>query len=75
MWKIQLCGHVEKAMFHVSYRRPMPKWQDDVFVELIIVRASYYFLYNYRVNYYYYIVRWCSGVACNWCVSLDVALV
>ena len=21
-----------------------------------------------------YIVKWCSGVACNWCTSLDIAL-
>ena len=29
---------------------------------------------NYRVNYYDYIVKWCSGIPCNWCVSLDIAL-
>ena len=33
------------------------------------------FLPNYSVNYYDYIVKWCSGVACNWCVSLDIALI
>ena len=22
-----------------------------------------------------YIVKWCSGVACNWCVSLDITLI
>ena len=33
------------------------------------------FLPNYRVKYYDYIVKWCNGVACNWCVSLDIALI
>ena len=28
---------------------------------------------NYRVKYYDYIVKWCSGIACNWCASLDIA--
>ena len=23
---------------------------------------------NYRVKYYDYIVKWCSGMKCNWCV-------
>ena len=30
------------------------------------------FCFNYRAKYYYYILQWCSGVACNWCVSLDI---
>ena len=29
------------------------------------------FLPKYRVKYYDYIVKWCSGIECNWCVSLD----
>ena len=33
------------------------------------------FLPNYRVKYYVYLVKWCSGAACNWCVSLDIALI
>ena len=34
------------------------------------------FLSNYCVKYCdYIIVKWSSGVACNWCVSLDVALI
>ena len=33
------------------------------------------FLCNYRVKYYDYIVKWCSGIAYNWCVSLDIGLV
>ena len=32
------------------------------------------FLPNYRAKYYDYIVKWCRGVACNWCVSLDIGL-
>ena len=30
------------------------------------------FLPKYRVIYYDYIVKWCSGIKCNWCVSLDI---
>ena len=30
---------------------------------------------NYRVKYYDYIVKWCSGITCNWCVSLDIAVI
>ena len=36
---------------------------------------EFLFLPNYRANYYdMIIVKWCSGIACNWCVSLDIAL-
>ena len=31
------------------------------------------FLPKYRVNYYDYIIKWCFGIKCNWCVSLDIA--
>ena len=27
---------------------------------------------NYRVKYCDHIVKWCSGVACNWRVSIDI---
>ena len=30
---------------------------------------------NYRVKYHDYIVKWCSGVACNWCISLDIGVI
>ena len=30
---------------------------------------------NYHVKYYDYIVKWCSTVACNRCVSLDIGLI
>ena len=30
------------------------------------------FLPKSRVKYYDYIVKWCSGIQCNWCVSLDI---
>ena len=43
-------------------------------VLLFLFRIS--LLSDYRVKYYdYIIVKWCSGVACNWYVSLDIALV
>ena len=28
-----------------------------------------------RVKYYDYVVMWCNCIACNWCVSLDIALI
>ena len=31
------------------------------------------FLPKDRVNYYDYIIKWCFGVWCNWCVSLDIS--
>ena len=31
------------------------------------------FLPKYHVNYYDYIIKWCFGISCNWCVSLDIA--
>ena len=30
---------------------------------------------KYRVKYYDYIVKWGSGIACDWCVSLDIAYI
>ena len=30
---------------------------------------------NYCVKYYDYIVKWCSGMAYNWCVSLDIGII
>ena len=32
-------------------------------------------LSNYFVKYCDYIVKWCSGIACNWCVSLDIVII
>ena len=31
------------------------------------------FLPKYRVNYHDYIIKWCFGISCNWCISLDNA--
>ena len=33
------------------------------------------FLPTYHVKYYDYIVKWSSGLYCNWCVSLDIAYI
>ena len=30
------------------------------------------FLPKYRVKYYDYIVKWWSGIQCNWFVSMDI---
>ena len=41
---------------------------------LFLFRIS--LLSEYREKYYdYIIVKWCSGVACYWYVSLDIAIV
>ena len=31
-------------------------------------------LRSYHVKYYDYFVNWRSGIACDWCASLDIAL-
>ena len=30
---------------------------------------------NYHFTYYDYVLKWCNGVTCNWCVSLDIGLI
>ena len=30
------------------------------------------FLPKYPVKYYDYILKWCSGIYCNWCASMDI---
>ena len=78
-----------KSYFHISHRRRMPgtlAWQRPrlgdacqsgkmatLFNSLFFV-FKISFLPNYRVKYYDYIVKWWSGVACKWCVSLDIGL-
>ena len=36
---------------------------------------KYVFFPTYRVKHYDYIVKWCSGIQCNWCVTLDIAYI
>ena len=49
--------------------------------KLLTLLNSLFFVFKiallpkYRVNYYDYIIKMCSGVACNWCVSLDSGLI
>ena len=31
------------------------------------------FLPKYHVKYFDYIVKWCGGMQCNWCASLDIS--
>ena len=44
-----------------------------------ILLTSLFFVFKisllpkYRVNYYNHIIKWCFGIQCNWCVSLDIA--
>ena len=35
---------------------------------------SFVFKYVFLPTYDY-IVKWCSGIQCNWCVSLDIAYI
>ena len=51
----------------------MPKWQYGDIVDLIVFVFKISFLPNYRVNYYDYIIKWCFGMQCNWCVSLHIS--
>ena len=30
-------------------------------------------LHNYRVKYDGFMVKWCRGIVCDWCASLDIA--
>ena len=53
----------------------MPRWQDGDIVYFIIFLFKILFLPNHCVNYYDYIAKWCSGVACNLCVLLDIGLI
>ena len=64
-----------KSNFHVSYHRCMPGTfgrQQSSFRDSLFFMLKISFLPKYRVKYYDYIVKWCSGVACNWCVLLDI---
>ena len=49
------------------------KSQDGDTDQLIIFRVKISLLHNYRVKYY--IVKCCSGIACDWCASLDIAYI
>ena len=45
---------------------------------VILMNSSFFafkmsLLRNYCGKYYDYVVKWCSGIACNWCASLDIA--
>ena len=46
---------------------------------MAILFTSLFFVFTilllpkYRVNYYDYIVKWCFGIKCSWCVSLDIS--
>ena len=52
----------------------MPKRQDGDTVKIIILFLfNISFLPNYRVKDYDYVVKCCSGMTCNWCVSLGIA--
>ena len=53
----------------------MPKWQDGDTVVFIIFVFKISLVPNNRVKYYDYMVKWRSGIACNWCVSLDIGLI
>ena len=74
--------------FHVSYRRRMPStldWQrrslDDscqsgkmaALLNSLFFMFKITFLPKCRVDYYDYVVKWCSVISCNWGVSLDIS--
>ena len=49
--------------------------------KMAILLNSLYFMFNISflpncsVNYYGYIVKWSSGIACDWCAPLDIAYI
>ena len=57
--------------------------KDKALGKMATLLNSLFFVFNvpllpkYRVKYYDYIVKWCSGVVglYNWCVSLDIAII
>ena len=57
-------GHV--GQIEAKHRWCMPKRH-------LSVKLKFSFLPNYRVKYYV-IVKWCIGVAHNWCTSWEIAL-
>ena len=80
----------KKSYFHVSYNLRMPgtlAWQrpglDDAcqsgkmatLLNILLSVSKMLLLPDCRVKYYDYFVKWCSGVACDWFVSLDVGLI
>ena len=54
-------------------------WQCVSSSKMVALLNSLYFAFKnsflpkYRVKFYDYIVKWCSGIQCNWCVSMDIA--
>ena len=65
-------GHFGQAVAGICDERQSGK-TTTLFQSLFFVfRIS--FMANYRDKYYDYIVKWCSAVARNCCVSLDIAL-
>ena len=53
----------------------MPMLQDGDTVEFHFSVFNISSLLNYRVKYYYSFIKWCRGVACNWCASLGIVLI
>ena len=77
-----------QSYFNGSYRRYMPctlAWWRAGLVHacqsgnMVILLTSLFFvstilfLPKYCVNYCDYIIKWCFGIKCNWCVSLDIS--
>ena len=75
----------KKSYFNVSYRRCMPPtlaWRREgldhacqsgnmaILLTSLLFVFEISFLPQYRVNYYDYIIKWCFGIQCNWCVCI-----
>ena len=82
--------NISETYIHVSYGQRMPgslAWQrpnhgDACQSGKTATQSNELFfgfnislLNNYLVKYYDYIVKWCSGIACNWGVLLDIDLI
>ena len=87
-WMQQQCGHAERAIFtFLTVDVCRARWPDSGHASVTRAKVARWrhwrirylsclnvVLPNYRVKYHDYIVKWCSGMACDWCVSMDISL-
>ena len=61
-------GSGEASMIHAKGGKMAALLKSVFFVFKISFLPKYH-----DVKRYDYIVKWCSGIQCNWCASLDIA--
>ena len=68
-------NHSERAIFTFATSVCRTRWPGSSDACPLFLVFKILLLPNYCVKYYDYIVKWCSGIARDWCVSLDIALI